>query len=80
MKIDAPWRCDKCNRLKEPTNGWLVGATYVMGTLPKESFIGFTVVAWDDELADRQDSAHLCGVECGQKWTTEQMGKLVNRN
>lgn len=71
MKIDAPWRCDKCNRLKEPTNGWLIGNVITDG---------FCVDSWDEEKANDPKAAHLCGVECGQKWTTEQMGKLVNRN
>jgi hypothetical protein len=72
MKLDAPWRCDKCNRLKEPTNGWLVGHYPAPDS--------FSIWQWNEELAEKELSVHLCGVECGQKWTTEQMGKLVNRN
>lgn len=63
-----PFNCDKCNRPKDPTNNWLVG------------FIGdktFSLETWDDERALLEGAAHLCGAECAQRWTNEQLARLL---
>jgi hypothetical protein len=69
-KLENPWRCDICKRIKEPTNGWLLG-------FPAE--IGFSVQEWDEGEAEKPTVSHLCGAECSQRWTNDQLGKLVSK-
>jgi hypothetical protein len=69
-KLENPWRCDICKRIKEPTNGWLIG----MATTWE-----FRVLTWDDAQAEVDGAVHLCGVECAQKWLNEQLGRMVSK-
>jgi hypothetical protein len=81
LKIANPYRCDAdgCGRAKESTNHWLL------------IFLeddGAEVLRWDDFKAEngyenvdgtRRMPAHLCGIECAQKWLNRAMAKLVGQ-
>lgn len=73
MKNLNPFQCDICNTPKQATNHWWLG--YLVKN-DQNSPVAAAIELWNDFLADQAPVAHLCGIECAQKWLTQQLDKL----
>jgi hypothetical protein len=52
MKVRNPYRCDYCPNQKGDTNHWW---------LHPRTGEQFTLLAWNDKLADQENYEHICG-------------------
>lgn len=58
MKIACPYSCDYCSQAKQESNKWW---------LRPQDTDKFTLLRWDDVLADRGGYEHICSESCASK-------------
>jgi len=82
-KIPSPWQCDMCTAHKKPSNGWFVAWTTIATPQAPSAFIPagtdnvlVIVAKWDDEIAERPEVQHLCGIECVTRWQAKELAKI----
>lgn len=64
MKLDQPYKCDVCAKMRESdANRWWLLWMVTEGIPPAGLLLG----AWDPVLAEREDVKHACGEDCAQK-------------
>jgi hypothetical protein len=72
MKVQCPYRCDYCFNLKGETNHWW------LRPLDAQQF---SLLRWDQQLADLQGYEHICSESCASKalsqWLSQASGNLV---
>jgi len=66
MKVHCPYRCDYCNSDKGQTNHWW---------LRPQDAEQFTLLRWDDMLADREGFEHICSESCASKALSKWMAR-----
>ncbi len=66
MKVHCPYRCDYCNSDKGETNHWW---------LRPQDAEKFTLLRWDDVLADREGFEHICSESCASKALSKWMAR-----
>ncbi len=70
------YRCDNCGKLKnQDANHWLVGVVAAHRTPEGTTQWSCAVRSWDDRLAKRKVTVHLCGDQCALLWQAKQMSK-----
>ena len=68
MKVHCPYRCDYCNMDKGQTNHWW---------LRPQDAEQFTLLRWDDGLADREGFEHICSESCASKALSKWMARAA---
>jgi hypothetical protein len=67
MKVRCPYKCDYCLNPKGETNHWW---------LRQRDVNQFTLLAWNDLLADQDGHEHICSESCAAKalsrWMTRR--------
>ncbi len=71
-KIEQPYLCDICQQAKRPSNGWF--CAFVES--PETEAVRVIVVKWNDELAEREDVRHICGIDCGSRWLVKELARI----
>lgn len=64
MRVRCPYKCDYCPNLKGESNHWWLRP---WGTEQ------FTLLAWDDRLADHEGYEHICSESCAAKALSKWM-------
>lgn len=74
-RIVNPYKCDVCGMPKGDGNKWLLGLVVAkvdgqpggrIGFGEVGSLLGYAIISWSDELANRDDKFihHLCSDKC----------------
>ena len=64
--MEQPYRCDYCGKLKEASNHWWL--RLINGDL-------FSLLRWQDTLADSGDYEHICSESCASKALSKWMAQ-----
>jgi hypothetical protein len=65
-----PYKCDYCLSQKSPANSWWLR--------PRESD-RFTLLLWDDVLADCAGFEHICSASCASKALSQWMARVSSQ-
>jgi len=72
MKVRCPYKCDYCLNPKGETNHWW---------LHPLDLAQFTLLPWDETLADRDGYQHICSESCASKalskWMSAQLAAHI---
>lgn len=75
MKLNTPYRCDYCQRIKEQTNHWWMRSA---------ALAKFVLETWDDATAGHEQAGglqfeHICSESCAMKALAKWMGEQSKR-
>lgn len=78
MKDPNPYRCDVCQRHKDPTNRWWMiwELLYIDTETYGAKGPALQVFEWYDKLADSVEIKHICSQECTAKYIAGWQSKL----
>ncbi len=80
MTLELTAHCNQCGELKKESNHWFVGFRLVERSGPKfreQRVCGFKVMKWSTTRATQDDSVHLCGPGCAQKFSNQVMEEMA---
>jgi hypothetical protein len=86
-KNPHPWTCDEDGVPKTPSNNWFVAIELTEGgtrTSDQHAITGIQIVKWQEALAEevhagRIKGAHLCGIDCAQRWTGKRLMDAIGK-
>ncbi|HEX6897411.1 MAG TPA: hypothetical protein VF146_19160 [Bryobacteraceae bacterium] len=67
MRVHSPYRCDYCMNMKGETNHWW---------LRRPDREQFTLLRWDQVLADTAGYEHICSESCAAKALSKWMAQI----
>ena len=78
MKLDRPYKCDYCTKLKGDTNHWWM--RFAKGVIDHAAGVtsgsdAFLLVPWNDASADVEGVEHICSESCASKALSKWMAR-----
>ena len=77
--IDTQVKCDVCKEVRGPSNHWLLSIETQAGLYEDFSrIVGIGIFPWNDTIAERLETKHVCGAVCAHKILDRYLESLRN--